>query len=105
MLFLRVVATKSNKKKNWELNMHALLGLRQFLVTESLLKWWKLLFILKPFKSDYFTLKALFVLKILQSFYLLFGHIGKWLDKVNFKNYDVTTWETNNCNTYIVQYL
>ena len=38
MLFLRVVATKSNKKKNWELNMHALLGLRQFLVTESLLK-------------------------------------------------------------------
>ena len=26
-------------------------------------------------------------------------------DKVNFKIYDVTTWETNNCNTHIVQYL
>ena len=26
-------------------------------------------------------------------------------DKVNFKVYDITTWSTNNCNTYIVQYL
>ena len=26
-------------------------------------------------------------------------------DKVNFKIYDVTTWFTNNFNTYIVQYL
>ena len=25
--------------------------------------------------------------------------------KINFKIYDVTTWETNNCNTHIAQYL
>ena len=31
-----------------------------------------------------------------------------WLDqkaKVNFKIYNVTTWETNNCNIHIAQYL
>ena len=35
-----------------------------------------------------------------------FGHVGKWFDKkakVDFKIYDVTNWETNNCNTHIVQ--
>ena len=26
-------------------------------------------------------------------------------DKANFKIYDVTAWETNNCNTHIAQYL
>ena len=37
-----------------------------------------------------------------------FGHAEKRLDekdKVNFKIYDVTTWLTSNCNTYIDQYL
>ena len=31
----------------------------------------------------------------------------RWLDykdKINFKNYDVTTWLTNNHNTHIAQY-
>ena len=28
-----------------------------------------------------------------------------WKDEVNFKFYDVTTWLTNNYNTYIAQYL
>ena len=28
-----------------------------------------------------------------------------WKDNVNFKIHDVTTWLTNNCNTYIAQYL
>ena len=38
----------------------------------------------------------------------IFGHVKKRLDKndkVNFKIYDVKTWETNNCNTHIAQYL
>ena len=44
-------------------------------------------------KNDfYFTLKALFVIFVDQK------------GKVNFKTYDVTTWERNNCNTYIVRY-
>ena len=47
----------------------------------------------------------------MSSWYLniwLFGHIEKRLDqknKVNFKIYDVTIWETNNCNTHISQHL
>ena len=54
----------------------------------------------------YFTLKALFVFKILKS--LDFGHVEKrldWKDKVNFKLYDVTAWLTNRCNTDADQYL
>ena len=54
----------------------------------------------------YFMLKALFVL------YLHFcpdmWYVKKRLDKlayVNLKIYDVTGWTTNNCKTYIVQYL
>ena len=46
-----------------------------------------------------------YVLKIL---FNCFGHVGKLLDKkaeVNFKIYDVTTWETNNYNTHIAQHL
>ena len=49
----------------------------------------------------YFTLKALFVHKILTFLYRLFGHVEKRLDlkdNVNFKIYDVKIWETNNCN-------
>ena len=45
----------------------------------------------------YFTLKDFFVLKIFKCFSWIFGHVGKRLnykDKVNFKIYDVATWET-----------
>ena len=56
----------------------------------------------------YLTLKVLFVLKIFKFLSWLSGHVEKRLDlddKSNFKIYDVTTWETNNYNTHIVQYL
>ena len=45
----------------------------------------------------YFTLKAFFVFKIFKFLSWLQGQVGKQLDmkdKVNFKNYDITTWET-----------
>ena len=38
----------------------------------------------------------------------VFGNVVIRLDKkakINFKIYDVTTWETNNYNTHIPQYL
>ena len=78
----------------------ALSGLRQLLATESPLKMMK--------NTFYFTLKALFVLKIFKFLSLLSGHVEKRLDskgKVNFEIYDVTTWLINNCNTHIAQYL
>ena len=78
----------------------ALSSLRQFLATKSPLKMMK--------NAVYFTLKALFVLKIFKILSSLFGHVKKWLDwknKVNFKIFDVTTLLTNNCNTYIARYL
>ena len=56
----------------------------------------------------YFILKALFGLKIFKCLSLLFGDEEKHFDKkdkFNFKIYDVKTWETNNCNTHIAQYL
>ena len=56
----------------------------------------------------YFTLKVLSILKIFKFLPQQFSHVEKWLgqkDKVNFKIYDITTWETNNCNTHITQYL
>ena len=56
----------------------------------------------------YITLKALFGLQILKVLSWLFSHAEKQLDykgKVNFKIYDATTKETNNCNTHIAQYL
>ena len=59
-------------------------------------------------KAFYFTLKALFVLKIFKFLSWLLGHVEKRLDykyKVNFKFYDVKTWEKNYCNTHIAQYL
>ena len=55
----------------------------------------------------YFTLKALFDLKIFKLLSELFGFIVKQLDKkakVNFKNYDATDWTKNNCIIYNVQY-
>ena len=78
----------------------ALSGLRQFLATESPQKMMK--------NAFYFTLKALFVLKIFKFLSSIFGHVEKPLDqkvKVNFKIYDITTWLTNNYNTHIAQCL
>ena len=51
----------------------------------------------------YFMLKGFFVCKVFTFLSWLFGHIGKLLDKVNFKVYDIDC-ETNNCNTHIAQY-
>ena len=62
-----------------------LLGLRQFVVTESPLKMMK--------NAFYFTSKAFSILKIIKFLYWLFGHVSKrldWKDKVNFKFYDVS---------------
>ena len=56
----------------------------------------------------YFTSKALFILKIFKFLSWRFGQVAKQLDqkdKFNFKIYDVSTSLTNNCNTYIAQYL
>ena len=75
-------------------------SLREFLATESPLKMME--------NAFFFTLKALFVLKVFKFLSSLFTHAEKmaWLkEKVNFKIYDVTTWLTNNYNTYIAQYL
>ena len=62
------------------INKCALSGLRQFLVTESPLKLMK-----TPF---YFTLKALFVLKIFRFLCWFFGHVEKRFyqkHNINFK--------------------
>ena len=78
----------------------ALSGLRQFSAIGSPLKMMKNAFC--------FTLQALFVLKIFEFLSWLYGHVEEWIDsknKVNFKFCDVTTWEINNCNTYIAQHL
>ena len=57
----------------------------------------------------YFMSKAVFVLDIFVPFLSWhFGFIEKRLDKkaiINSKIYDITDWETNNYNTYIVQYV
>ena len=46
-------------------------------------------------KTFYFTLKALFVLKIFKFLSWLFGHVKKSLIRgINFKIYDVTNWKT-----------
>ena len=55
----------------------------------------------------YFILKV-FVLRIFNFLPDCFGQVGKCFNKkamVDFKIYDVTTWETNNYNTRIAQYL
>ena len=68
-----------------------LLGLIQFLATESPLKMIKNVF--------YFTSKTLFVPKIFKILSWLFGHVAKQHDekgKVIFKFYDVTAWLTSN---------
>ena len=50
-------------------------------------------------------LKLLFVLKIFKFLPWVSDHVEKWLDlkdKVDFKIYDIITWDTNNCNTEIL---
>ena len=77
-----------------------LLGLRQFLVTESPLKIMT--------NAFYFYLKSLFVLKIFKFLSWFFGQVEKWhdcKDHVNYRIYDVTTWKTNNGNVHIARHL
>ena len=67
---------------------------------------WKPLKMIKH--AFHFILKALFILKIFKFLSWLFDHVEKttWLEwKVNFKIHDITTWLTNNCNTYISHHL
>ena len=78
---------------------------RRTLTSETIFDNWK------SFKNDektfYFTLKALFVLKITKFMFWLFGHVVKRLDykdNLHFKICDVITWLTNNCNAHIDQY-
>ena len=47
----------------------------------------------------YFTLKALFVLKIFKFLPWLFSHVEKHLQ--NYKVYDVTDWIISNYNTHV----
>ena len=54
----------------------------------------------------YFTIRGLFVLKNFCPDFL--GVVENQVDKkakADFKIYDVISWGTNNCNTYIAQYL
>ena len=54
----------------------------------------------------YVTLKALFILLNFCPYF--FGYVEKRLDKkakVNFKIYSVKSWETNNSNPHVAQYL
>ena len=58
--------------------------------------------------ASYFTLKALLIYEVFTFLSWRFGHVEKRCDqkdKVNFKIYYATTWETNNCNTHSAQYL
>ena len=66
----------------------------------------------KSFKNDKnafcLTLKALSVYEIFQISLWIFGRAGKLLDKkamLNFKNYNVTNWLTNDYNTHTARYL
>ena len=63
---------------------------------------------LKMTKNAFFHLKSFFCSQGIKVFALTFFHVSTRLDlkdKVSFKLYDVTAWLTNNCNTYIAQYL
>ena len=53
----------------------------------------------------YFTLKALLILKILKLLSFEFLAMSKNGLNNYFKIYNIITWLTNNCNTYIDQYL
>ena len=55
----------------------------------------------------FFTIKTLFVFKIFKYLSYIFGRVEKLLDQkdmVNFKIYDVTAWQTSNCNIHSAQY-
>ena len=85
-----------------EVNKGVFSGLWKFLATENPLRMMK--------NAFYFTLKSLFVLKTFKFLFWFFdlSHVEHRLDlrdEVNFKIYDVTMWETSNCNTHIVQHL
>ena len=59
-------------------------------------------------KNVYLILKALFVFKMFKVLSWLFGDIRKRLykkAKVDLKIYDVCSWEPNNRNANITQYL
>ena len=61
---------------------------------------------LKMKQAFYIPLKVLFVLKMIKFLPGLFGHTERQLDqksKIDFKNDDATTWETNICIENIVQ--
>ena len=55
----------------------------------------------------YFAFNVIFVPKILKFLsWSFFGYVEKqpgWTDKINFITDEVTTWETNNCNTHIAR--
>ena len=74
-------------------------GLRQFLANEILLK---------TMKNEYlFHLKSSFSSQDIYTFVLTFSSCIKTAlseNKVNFKTYDGTIWETNSCNTKIAEY-
>ena len=69
---LDVQAVLWSDYKNYCTFKSTLSGLRQFLVTESLLNMMK--------NALYFTWKALFILKMFTFLSRLFGHVLKWLD-------------------------
>ena len=84
----------------WNSNVIQYCAIIAVLITESPLKMIKNVF--------YFTLEALFVLKIFKFCHYFLVMQKKrldWKDKVNFKIHDVTTWLLNNCNAHIAQYL
>ena len=95
-ILLTFISHPTLMKKN--LMKYTITGLR-LLATERLLE------IIK--NAFYFTLKALFVLKIFKFSSWLFAHVAKPLDKkvqVNFKFYDVAVWLISSRNTHIAQY-
>ena len=92
----------------WHLDLKVLLNR-----TSTFQKSWFYLPQLKSFKNNekyfLFILKTPFVLNLkifkFLSWYFSQGKQPGNKDKVNFKNYDIINWETNNLNTHIIQYL
>ena len=60
---------------------------------------------LKMMKNTFYYIKAVFILKVFKFLSWVFSHVENQKYKVNFKIYDITTWLTNNYNTYIALYL
>ena len=86
----------------WDIVFHEIFQ-RCFLRSEANFGNWK------PFKNDdkciLFHLKISFCYQDIYFFVLNCRKTIYSKDKVNFKYCDVTTWETNNCNTKIAQFL